>query len=214
MLGEAMLNDVPGTLELQYVDNSSINLSLPSQIIKFLTNIKSSKQKKMPVYKNLITKKNDELKGLEQMKEKCLLMSPVQLFEVFFSNKVLDHIVKETVHYTIEQKNKGICTVSKDEIKAHFGILLFTGYHQLPSERHYWSNEEVLGIDIVKRALSQNRYLEIKSLLHFTDNSEAEKYKEDRGFKVRPLFNKINNSFHQFGVMEKNVAVDEIIVCY
>ncbi|KAG8234996.1 hypothetical protein J437_LFUL013876 [Ladona fulva] len=46
--------------------------------------------------------------------------------------------------------------------KIFLGILIFSGYHTLPSERDYWSDQEDLGVPLVRDAMSRNTYLEIK----------------------------------------------------
>ena len=48
----------------------------------------------------------------------------------------------------------------------------------------------------------------------FCNNEEAGANKHDRAFKIRPLVKDIQNSFKKFGVLEENLAVDEVIVKY
>ena len=104
--------------------------------------------------------------------------------------------------------------MSIEELKAFIGVLLFSSYHILPSERHYWSNDEDLGISLVKNALSRNRFQMLKRFIHFIDNSEAENNKHDKGFKVRPLYTKLQQSYMKFGIFEENFSIDEMIVRY
>ena len=51
-------------------------------------------------------------------------------------------------------------------------------------------------------------------MIHFQDNSKTGQYKDDKAFKVRPLIDKINAKFQQWGVYEKYLSVDEMIICY
>ena len=62
--------------------------------------------------------------------------------------------------------------------------------------------------------MARNRFQILKSIIHFCDNSDCKKNNEDRGFKVRPLMSKIQESFIKFGVFEECLAVDEMIVRY
>ncbi|XP_039631232.1 piggyBac transposable element-derived protein 3-like [Polypterus senegalus] len=62
--------------------------------------------------------------------------------------------------------------------------------------------------------MPKNRYLKIKSMLHFNDNSKVQENKDDRGFKVRPLIVALNKNFRRWGIFDKHLAVDEMIVKY
>lgn len=76
-------------------------------------------------------------------------LSPVEVFKKLLTPDIYDHIIKELVRYDAVCKNK-IDVLSVDELKAFIGILLFSTYHKLSSERHYWSNDEDLGVSLVK----------------------------------------------------------------
>ncbi|XP_066959027.1 piggyBac transposable element-derived protein 3-like [Macrobrachium rosenbergii] len=65
---------------------------------------------------------------------------------------IYDHIVKETVRYATASRNKLDFVFSVDELKSLIGILLLSNFHKLPSERHYWSKDEDLGVSIVKKS--------------------------------------------------------------
>ena len=128
--------------------------------------------------------------------------------------EIYDHIVKETVRYATTYKNAMDFIMTSNELKAFIGVLLLSSYHKLPSERYYWSNDEDLGISLVKNALSRNRFQMLKSFIHFVDNSEAENNKHDKGFKIRPLYTMLQKSFIKFGIFEENLSIDEMIVRY
>ena len=119
--------------------------------------------------------------------------TPVTIFEEIMSPKIFEHIVKETVCYSAVSKNKSeIATV--EELKTFIGILMFSSYHKLSSTKNYWSNDDDLGIPLVKSAMARNRFQILKSIIHFCDNSDCEKNNEDRGFKVRSLMSMIQES--------------------
>lgn len=113
-----------------------------------------------------------------------------------------------------EVKNKQTFSTSSDEIKTFIGFLFFAGYHTLPSERDYWSEDEDLGIPLVRNAMSRNTYLELKSAFPVQDNSQAENNKQDKSFKIRPLVDLVNSNFQKRGVFRKYLSIDEIIVRY
>lgn len=150
----------------------------------------------------------------EAMKAQLQNDSPLQIFERFFSDDVFQLMVEETVRYARIQKNKHEFDVSVADLKVFIGFLLFSGYHTLPGERDYWSEEEDLGVNIVKNAFSRNAYLLLKAMIHFQDNSKATESKHDKGFKIRPLMELMNEKFQQWGVFQKHLSVDEMIVRY
>lgn len=139
--------------------------------------------------------------------------TPVGIFEQFFDESVYNMIVEETLRYA-NQKNKHSFSISVDEIKIFLGFLIFSGYHTLPSERDYWSESEDLGIPLVRNAMSRNAYLEIKSLIHFQDNTKADQNKHDKSFKISPLIQMVNSNFSKWGVFQSNLSIDEMIVRY
>ena len=54
----------------------------------------------------------------------------------------------------------------------------------------------------------------LKRFIHFIYNSEAENNKHGKGFKVRPLYTKLQQSYMKFGIFEENLSIDEMIVRY
>jgi hypothetical protein len=122
--------------------------------------------------------------------------------------------VDETLRYAAEQKNKPTFSVEIEDIKIFIGFLIFSGYNRLPSERDYFSDAEDLGVQLVKDAMNRNRYLEVKSLLHLQDNSKANENKHDRAFKIRPLLDALNENFRKWGIFQKHLSIDEMMVRY
>ena len=80
--------------------------------------------------------------------------------------------------------------------------------------RAYWSVDEDLGSDLVKQAMSRNRFMKIKENIHFVDNDTVQSFKDQRDFKVKSLFDIINTNFKQFGIFSQHLSIDEMIVKY
>lgn len=93
------------------------------------------------------------------------------------------------------------------------GFLFLSGYHTLPRERLYWSQRENLGIELVKKAMTRDRYLLLKSVLHVANN-EIPKEEKTKDFKIAPLYEKLNANFKKFGVHDEYLVVDEQMVKY
>nr|CAH7738745.1 unnamed protein product [Callosobruchus chinensis] len=146
---------------------------------------------------------------LELVKSDLESLSPVDIFEKLFDSDIYNHISQQTNIYS-SQKNKHDFFLSRDDIKIFVGILLLTGYHKLPSERNYWSLDDDLKVPIVANAMSRNRFLEIKKYIHIAGNDHLDK--NDKMSKVRPLMNKLNQNFQQWGIFHENLAIDEAMV--
>ena len=58
-------------------------------------------------------------------------------------------IIDETIQYAKIEKNKRNFETLTTDIKIFVGFLILSGYHQLPSERDYWSEDNDLGLGIV-----------------------------------------------------------------
>lgn len=140
--------------------------------------------------------------------------SMLETFEKLFTEEIFEHIVTETNRYAICTKNKQNFLVSVEDVKIFFGFMIFSRYHSLPSERDYWSESEDLGVQLVKDAISRNAYLEIKCNIHFQNNSKANENKHDKAFKLRPLIDMVNKNFQRWGVFEKILSIDEMMVRY
>ena len=60
-------------------------------------------------------------------------------------------------------QNRATTTINSDDIKLFIGVLLISGYHKLPAETQYWSNDEDLDLQIVKNAMSRSRFQKLKT---------------------------------------------------
>lgn len=224
LIGTADVHDVPGPLEVHFcqsqknVQEDKINVKLSSRTGKSkkrrLTEEKSDWVKSKPNYTKLQDRGKDAEIKMENLKKNLQHLSPREVFEKFFHCGIYEHIVKESVRYAATEKNESDFVLSPEEVKVFIGFLLLTGYHKLPSERMYWSDEDDLSVDVVKQAMPRNTFLKLKKIIHFCNNDLANDNKTDKGFKIRPLIQLINKYFQQFGIFEEFLAVDEMIVKY
>ncbi|KAB0792570.1 hypothetical protein PPYR_14529 [Photinus pyralis] len=132
--------------------------------------------------------------------------SPVEIFKKFIDKDVIDHIVFQSNLYA-QQKNDHRFMFSESDMKIFLGFLLLTGYHSVPRESMYWSLDEDLGIDLVTRSMSRNRFHDIKRNIHLADNTNLKK--GDKMAKVRPLMDLMNQRFQQWGFFHEELSIDE-----
>ena len=65
------------------------------------------------------------------------LMSPIDLFELFFDDDVVGYICQQTNKYAMEKGAERWDEVGVDELRSFIGILLLSGYNKLPSRKMY-----------------------------------------------------------------------------
>ncbi|XP_028658906.1 piggyBac transposable element-derived protein 2-like [Erpetoichthys calabaricus] len=235
--GNVTVADVPGELEVEMVgedmeddtlfenegDDAETEENQPST--SSAPPAKWPRKKKCPVpswtkQKKPVFPKTSALNGQaagvteNKLRQTLAQHNPVQLFEEFFSPEIYDLICKETVRYSTDFRNDHEFHTSTEEVKVFLGILIITGYHKVPSEADYWSDAEDLVVPIVKNAMSRNRFQKLKSYIHFVDNSTADSNIGDQSFKVKPLFELLNENFCKFGYFTPNISIDEMIVKY
>ncbi|XP_037124085.1 piggyBac transposable element-derived protein 3-like [Syngnathus acus] len=130
--------------------------------------------------------------------------SAVQKLDFFLSD-VYPHLVRETIKYAAVTDSNFQLTIG--ELKRVVGILLLSGYHQLPSRRHYWNTDEDLHCALVAGAMSRNRFEEIIRYIHCADNAHLNR--SDRMTKLRPMMDILNARFGEAYPMDCNLDLDE-----
>lgn len=238
MESTSMPNDVPGQVEVYYSDSSTESChgvnsegesendseseipiaTLRDRLLKNLA--PPSKKRKItkpePKWTNntidiSMPETNDYFDRRESMKNALKDMNPVEIFEKLLDNEVIQLIVDETKRYA-DQNNNHDFRVSQEDIKIFIGILYLTGYHRLPRERLYWSLDEDVQVPLVAKAMSRNRFEELKRFMHLADNTKLNK--QDKLSKVRPLMNLLNKKFLQWGIFHQSLSIDEAMVKY
>ena len=138
-----------------------------------------------------------------------------------FPEDLIQLIVDET-NRNARRKQQQSGTVDKDwmpvnnsDIKAFFAIRFIQGINSLPSERHFWSKNPILGNVKVQNVMSRNRYLKINTYLHFNDSSTAlprEDVNHDKLHHIRPLIDRLAETFAAQYMPSRENAIDEGLV--
>ena len=73
--------------------------------------------------------------------------TPLELFESFFDQEIVDHIVSHTNIYASQRKTVLIrwqnCTTER--LKSFLGMIIAMGVKRMPNLRDYWSSNSILG---------------------------------------------------------------------
>ena len=138
---------------------------------------------------------------------------PHEVFELFVDVTVIDLLCKHTTTYAV-QKGDHSFTVNSNEMRVFIGILLASGYIQVPRRRMYWANDSDVRNEMISNAMRRNRFDEIMKYFHAVDNLQIPK--ADKFAKVRPLLDLLNERFMDFGSVfgPSVVSIDESMVPY
>ncbi|XP_036337526.1 piggyBac transposable element-derived protein 3-like, partial [Rhagoletis pomonella] len=136
--------------------------------------------------------------------------NPLELFSKFFDDEVIELILSESNKYA-QQKNVN-AILEKREILAFIGVLILSGYIQVPRRKMFWEREKDCHNDLVSEAISRDRFDLIFSNFHVCDNQHLNI--DDKFAKVRPLFRLLNKKFMENSPVEEMHSVDEAMVPY
>ena len=139
--------------------------------------------------------------------------NPVQLFELFWDDYLIETIIVHQIRLYCAFKNAPDINPSVAEVRTFLGILIFCGYSTF-SQRWmmHWSNDPNLGSDGVKRAMRKNRFESYMQFLHFQDNTKLDH--TDRYTKLRPLADYLQNKFLDNFVPLQDLSHDEALIEY
>lgn len=138
-------------------------------------------------------------------------MTCVELFELFFSNDLLEMIITETRNYALF-KNSSDPQVTLEELKVFLGILLLSGINVLPSKRHYWENSKDVQNVMISEAMRRDRFFQICKYVHFADNNSIDM--SDKMYKLRSITDLLKQKFLEHFVPEEKLSYDESMIRY
>ena len=120
-------------------------------------------------------------------------------------------LVEQTNLYATRDKNTKTFKTNDAEMKKFLGLLLISGYHNLPSEADYCSTAEDLETPIFSNIMGRDCFRVIKSCLDIAENHNLA---QSKVAKVLPLLELLRTNCQQFGVFHKNLSIDESMVPY
>lgn len=98
------------------------------------------------------------------------LLDPINYFQYFFTDDLLEQIVDFTNTYATWKSGKKNLNLSLLELKSFLGIWMYMGVNQLPSLRDYWGTET--SVPQVSEFMTFNRFQTVRSSLHLHDKTK------------------------------------------
>ena len=154
-------------------------------------------------------------------------ISEVGLFQLYFSDDLIDMIVTETNRYAVQmtQKFGGQALphsryarwrpTTRPEMKAFLALLLLMGVSKRSSYALYWSTDPLLEMPGFRKVMARDRFLAILTFFHLNNNEEAlprDDPQHDKIHKFRPLIDMLLPLWQRYFVPAKEVSVDESMI--
>ena len=124
-------------------------------------------------------------------------MTVPDFFQIYFTVQVWNLLVEQTNLYAqqkrIQSESSVWYPVTVEELKAWVALTLLMGIVKKPALRMYWITDATLNTPYFSHVMARDRYFQILRYLHFANNNEEIKDKNQPGydklFKVRKLLN-------------------------
>jgi hypothetical protein len=150
--------------------------------------------------------------------------SPFSIFIHFFS-QIFQIMLDETNHYFhqyMASKNTGSTSaqppdITIEEMYSFFALVIQMGHNQHGSLEDYWSREEQYWTPFYLNVMPRDSFLHILRFLHFENNEDPPNRDDphyDRLWKIRKVFDTLNNKFCEMYNPTEHLAVDEVIMLY
>ncbi|XP_064467766.1 piggyBac transposable element-derived protein 3-like isoform X2 [Ornithodoros turicata] len=139
---------------------------------------------------------------------------PVDVFLQLFPEDLIDDMVFQTNLYAVQNATTFPPT-NNEEMKAFLAINILMGIKKLPSYRDYWSSMEIMRDPYIANVMSVKRFSSLLSNFHISDNSRAPERGTkdyDKLYKVRPLLNRLSQTFAKCYAPTKYQSVDESVI--
>ena len=155
--------------------------------------------------------------------------SPWDIFEIFFTPEMFKLMQKETNRYATQQidkkKQEGLLTpksvfaqwhtVSSQEIKKFFAIIIHMSLLRKSSLRDYWSLRPIIHTPYASSVgMSRDRFLALLTMFHL-NNNDAKTARGQPGydplFKIRPVIDTLITKFQDTYTPEEQMTIDEAI---
>lgn len=150
--------------------------------------------------------------------------SPLSIFILFFV-EVFPLLLLETNRYchqynesrNVPGPSKQAPDVNFEEIYKFLALIIQMGHDQRDTIRDYWRKDQQYYTPFYHDIMPRDRFLHILRFLHFTDNDSPPNREDpdyDRLWKIRRIFNILNNKYSELYYPTENIAVDEVIVLF
>ncbi|XP_034066448.1 piggyBac transposable element-derived protein 2-like [Gymnodraco acuticeps] len=137
------------------------------------------------------------------------ILSPLQYFQQFFSEDILESIVQQSNLYAMQNNPNKPLNLTTKELEQFLGTVVYMSLFGLPRTRMFWN--KACRVSQVADTMTLNRWEAIKKYLHFSNNEDRQEEGNDPLHKIRPLVTHLISKLKSIPMREK-LAVDEQMV--
>lgn len=150
------------------------------------------------------------------------LENPVDFFELFFDDNLINTMLEETWRYSQQFFEQNPEALSKNyykawnievlnpySLKAFFAGLLYMGLVKLPTIRHHWKNSDLYHSSL-KNVFSRDMFSLMLKFFHLANNELDNQ--SDKLFKIRNFVDDITEKFKKYFQPGKQIAIDEKMI--
>ncbi|XP_025162453.1 piggyBac transposable element-derived protein 4-like [Harpegnathos saltator] len=138
------------------------------------------------------------------------------IVELYIGNDLFEYISNETNKYysqnfnrrKLDKKNAKFVDVTAPELRKWFGLAILMGIVKKARIDDYWSTNPLIDTPIFRKTMSRNRFRQILSFLHFSDNNNKPD-NADRLFKVQSIIDYFSKKFKENFNLSQNISIDE-----
>ncbi|KAM9408874.1 piggyBac transposable element-derived protein 4-like [Pholidichthys leucotaenia] len=148
--------------------------------------------------------------------------TPVQLFQLFFTPSVLDHIVENTnlhgsAHYNTPTSPWTDLTSS--DLLSFFALIIYMGIVKCKSFSDYWRGGRLYNFPFPKSVMTRTKFLLISWAFHLSSPAAEEANEQQRGTdmhdrlsKIKPLYEEMREACRRNFHPGQDIAINERMV--
>ena len=149
---------------------------------------------------------------------------PVEFFEKFFDDEVIDYLVTETNRFANQFLDENLETLSPQsrmnkwydtsvsEMKVFIGLLILQGIDSKLENSMYFSTRESIGSPFFRKVMSGRRFDLLHKFLHLVDNDTITEGPGRKLAKIKPFTDLILSKFQANYIPKQNISIDESLL--